>query len=221
MRQILLAGLCLFAMLPVTAAEAPQPPNEFIQTVVDDILNRLEGRREMLANDSLALHALVDEVLNPVFDFRYAARLVLGIHARRATPEQLARFEKAFYDYLVITYAEGLVKFTSDRVKVLPFRGRMDPRRTMAKTEVYRNDGTPVPVDYALHWSKSGWKIYDVVIEGISYVTNYRTDMNTQVSQEGLEAVIERYENQVAEKRTVSTDQGDRESSEEAEANSG
>ena len=230
MRQILLAAICWFAMPQAFAADTftykgktyeAQSPHEFIQAVVDDLLNRLDGRRDMLADDTEALHALVGDVLDPVFDFRYSARLVLGLHARKATPEQLARFEKAFYNFLVITYAEGIVKFTSDRIKVLPFRGKIDPRRTLAKTEVYRNDGTPVPVAYALRYSSSGWKVYDVVIEGISYVTNYRNDLNTQISQEGLEAVIKRFEDNVADKQASAAEHAENESEAQTGADSG
>lgn len=201
MKKLLIMALICMAPVSASAADAPQPPNEFVQAVADDILARLDGRRAELSEDTEALHTLVREVLDPVFDFQYAARLVLGVHGRRATPEQLQRFEKSFYDFLVITYAEGLVKFTSDRIRVLPFRGKMDPRRTLAKTEVFRDDGTPVPVDYALRMTRSGWKVYDVVIEGISYVTNYRNELNTQIGQEGLDAVIQRFEEKVAEKR--------------------
>ncbi|MCG8434769.1 MAG: ABC transporter substrate-binding protein [Gammaproteobacteria bacterium] len=188
--------LCLFGILfsaSIHAAEPP-PPDEFIRTISDALLERLDGQREALKSQPEELRKIIEDVLVPLLDFRYASRLVLGVHARRATPEQLKRFEKAFYEFLIGTYAKGLVNFTGDRVNVLPFRGKLDPRRTVVKTQVFRDDGTPVPVDYSLRWTKQGWKAYDVMVEGISYITNYRNSFNTEINQNGLDAVIERME---------------------------
>ncbi|HWJ05510.1 MAG TPA: ABC transporter substrate-binding protein, partial [Steroidobacteraceae bacterium] len=95
-------------------------------------------------------------------------------------------------------YGDALLEFTSDRMKILPYKG--DPAATSAtvRTEVKRSNGTPVPVNYSLRGTPQGWKAWDVTIEGISYVKNYRTDFGAQADKEGIEAVIKRLETQNA-----------------------
>src|SRR5690606_27058080 len=90
---------------------------------------------------------------------------------------------------------------TEDRLKVMPLRGEPDPRRTIVQTQIARESGQPVPVAFTMRWTDDGWKLFDVIIEGISYVRNYRTDFNSEVQQRGLDALIERLEKGRARKR--------------------
>jgi phospholipid transport system substrate-binding protein len=117
---------------------------------------------------------------------------------------QRQRFVDAFYQSLMANYGNALLDFTSDRLTILPFKG--DPAATSAtvRTEVKRSNGTPVPVNYSLRKTPQGWKAWDVTIEGISYIKNFRTDFGTEIDQKGLDAVIERLETQNA-KPTVET----------------
>jgi phospholipid transport system substrate-binding protein len=192
--------LCAFATVPALAADAPATPGpgpqELMEKVSQDLLKELEGNREALRKDPARLRDLVDRYLLPHFDTEHAARLVLGKHWRAATPEQRKRFVDAFYQSLMANYGDALLEFTDDRVKFLPFRG--DPNATSAtvRTEVKRNDGTPVPVNYSLRRTPAGWKAWDVTIEGISYVKNFRTDFGAEIDQKGLDAVIQRLEAQ-------------------------
>src|SRR5690606_13986778 len=107
----------------------------------------------------------------------------LGTHWRSASEEQRARFKEAFQAFLLNSYAQGLAEFTEDRLKVLPIRGEPDARRTIVQTEVTRENGQSVPVAYTLRWTGEDWRLYDVIIEGISYVRNYRTDFNAEIEQ--------------------------------------
>jgi phospholipid transport system substrate-binding protein len=136
----------------------------------------------------------VDEILLPHFDTDYSARLVLGRHWRSATPEQRQRFIDAFYQSLLRNYGSALAEFTADRLKVLPFRGDLSKGQAIVRTEVRRSNGQMVPVNYTLRATPEGWKAWDVTIEGISYVRNFRNDVGTEVDQTGLPALIERLE---------------------------
>jgi phospholipid transport system substrate-binding protein len=140
---------------------------------------------------------VIDDVFLPHFDIDYASILVLGRHAKEATPEQRERFAKAFYNSITHRYAEGLLNYTKGAVQVLPFSGDLNDKRTVVRTQVVLDDGKRLSVDYAFRKSKSGdWKAYDVIIEGISYVTNYRNQVDAEIRKVGIEKLISNLENQ-------------------------
>ena len=122
------------------------------------------------------------------------AQLVLGRHWRDANDEQRTRFIDAFYGSLLRKYADGVLEFNQDRVEVLPFRGDLSKPRTTVKTMVTLDDGTKVPVNYGMVKRESGWLMFDVTIEGISYVRNFRTELNAEIQATSIDAVIERLE---------------------------
>lgn len=193
-RSIAAGVLLLVLAVPVWAAD--EPP-QIVQRIADQLGETMEARRDELMNDRDALNAVIDDVVLRHFDTDYAALLVLGRYAREATPEQRRRFTRAFYDSLVARYGEALLQYTRGQVKVLPFRGELNERRTTVRTEVTVNDGTRIPVDYAFRNTRAGeWKAFDVVIEGISYVTNYRNQVVAEIGKAGIEAVIARLEQQ-------------------------
>jgi phospholipid transport system substrate-binding protein len=198
-------AMLLFALLaPVAmtgaalAADAvPGPaPQELIETTSRKLLEALDADRELAKKDPTRVRKLVDEILLPYFDTDYSARLVLGKHWRDATPEQQKRFIAAFYQSLLHNYGSALAEFTADRLTVLPFRGDLATGPAIVRTEVKRSNGQRVPVNYTLRATPAGWKAWDVTIEGISYVRNFRNDVGAEVDQKGLKAVIERLENE-------------------------
>ena len=132
----------------------------------------------------------------PHFDTQYAARLVLGRHWTTASAEQRARFVDAFYHSMLRNYGNALVDFTPDRLKVLPYQGSADAANATVRTQVRKNDGTTVAVNYSLRRTPEGWKAWDVVIEGVSYVKSFRDDFGSEIEQTGLDAVIQRLESQ-------------------------
>jgi len=169
-------------------------PQELVENSAKRMLVELDANRPMYAKDPAKLDALVANVLLPNFDSEYAARLVLGQTWRTATPEQRQRFVDAFYHSLLRNYGAALVDFTADRFVILPYRG--DPGATTAtvRTQVKRSTGDSVPVDFTLRKTDAGWKAWDVVIEGISYVKSFRTDFAAEIQQKGLDEVIQRLE---------------------------
>jgi phospholipid transport system substrate-binding protein len=127
---------------------------------------------------------------------QYAARLVLGRHWTTASADQRARFVEAFYHSMLRNYGSALVDFTPDRLKVLPYQGSADAPSATVRTQVRKNDGTTVAVNYSLRRTPEGWKAWDVVIEGVSYVKSFRDDFGSEIAQRGLDAVIHRLEKQ-------------------------
>jgi len=199
MRQFFLS-LIIFALGAGTARAADAiatpglGPQDLMEEVSQELLSDLEGNREALRKDPARLRALVERRVLPHFDSDYAARLVLGKHWRTATEAQRKRFIDAFYGSLMANYGDALLEFTGDRVRFLPFKGDPNANTATVRTEVKRDDGTPVPVNWSLRRTPDGWKAWDVTIEGISYVKNFRTDFGAEIDQKGLDAVIQRLE---------------------------
>ena len=133
-------------------------------------------------------------MLLPNFDVAYAGRLVMGRHWRDASDADRRRFIEAFYAFLVRKYAVGILEFDEGEVDILGSKVASDGKKSVVKTQVYLDSGTPVPVDYSLRLTSRGWKAYDVKIEGVSYVQNYRNQFNTEIRAEGLDGVIQRLE---------------------------
>lgn len=174
--------------------ESPSSPSELVQQTAQGILKDLEANRAAYKQDPSKVATLVDKYLLPHFDSEYAARLVLAQHWRTATPEQRKRFIEAFYHSLITNYGTYLTDFTADRLKVFPSRVEPGADHATVRTEVKRDNGDRVAVNYSLHKTADGWKAYDVNIEGISYVKSYRDDFGSQIQQQGLDAVIARLE---------------------------
>jgi phospholipid transport system substrate-binding protein len=202
MIRIVTAVLLSMLAVGAHAADTPAPaanantltPQALVENSAKKMLVELDANRAMYKGDPKKLDALVGNVLLPNFDTEYSARLVLGQSWRTATPEQRKRFVDAFYHSLLRNYGAALIDFTGDRFVILPYKG--DPGDTTAtvRTEVKRSSGDKVPVNFSLRKTPEGWKAWDVVIEGISYVKSFRTDFASEIQQKGLDDVITRLE---------------------------
>jgi len=194
MHRIVIATalICLALALPNNARAAS--PSEVIQEAVDLLAEGLEGRKEELAADKDALYAFIDGILMPRFDRRFAAGAVLGKHWRKASDEQKERFVEAFYLTLLHRYADGILEFDTNRVEILPYKGDAEKRTTEVKTRVRLDDGSNIPVHYTLVNRDDEWRMFDVKIEGVSYVVNYRKELESEIRSSSLERVIRRLE---------------------------
>ncbi|HNV07385.1 MAG: ABC transporter substrate-binding protein [Dokdonella sp.] len=199
MRQLTagLLGLVLGFSSVSFAHAANLAPDQVVQKIADDLANSIGAHREELKADRDKLIREIDAILLPHFDIEYASLLVLGRNAREATPQQRSRFAKAFYNSIAHRYAEGLLNYTRGNVRVLPFKGELNAKRTIVRTQVILDDGKSVAVDYAFRQAASGeWKAYDVIIEGISYITNYRNQVAAEIQATSLDSLIVRLETQ-------------------------
>jgi phospholipid transport system substrate-binding protein len=203
MRSLLLSLIAALTVAgPARAVDAPAVPGpgpqQLIEKVSQDLLREVDADRAALAKDPKQLRALVDRLLVPNFDADYSAQLVLGKYWRTATANQRQRFVDAFIQSMMRQYGNALLEFTADRLVILPFRGDAVATRATVRTEVKRDNGTPVPVNYSMRATPKGWKAWDVTIEGISYVKNFRTDFGSEIEARGLDAVIQRLETENA-----------------------
>jgi phospholipid transport system substrate-binding protein len=194
-------GLAFALLLAITAAppaRADSPlPDQVVQGIADSLGKAIEGHQDELRADRDRLITMIDGILLPHFDIDYASILVLGQHAREATPAQRSRFARAFYNSIAHRYAEGLLNYTRGRVRVIASKGELNEKRSIVRTEVVLDDGKLLAVDYAFRRTKAGeWKAYDVIIEGISYITNYRNQVSAEIRKAGLDELIVRLETQ-------------------------
>jgi phospholipid transport system substrate-binding protein len=192
-----LAALTLSASVSAQAKTVDNSdPTKLIETSANIMTSELDARRAEFRKDPAKLRALVERTLLPNFDVDHSARLVLGKHWRTATPAQRQRFIDAFYGSLMTNYGDAMLEFTGDRIRVLPSTVAPDATSAVVRTEVKRSNGQKIPVNYSLRKTEQGWKAWDVVIEGISYVKSFREDFGAEIDQKGIDAVIQRLESQ-------------------------
>ena len=193
--------------LAQAAADAPAPasagagiidsdPGLLIESAAQAMLRDLDAHRAEYRREPAKVNALVDAILLPHFDTEYSARLVLGRHWNSTSPEQRQRFVNSFYHSMLNSYGTALLDFTDDRLKVLPYRGDPAASSATVRTLVRKSDGGVVAVNYSLHRTDKGWKAWDVIIEGISYVKSFRDDFGAEIDKDGVEALIARLEKQ-------------------------
>ena len=182
------------AQAPAGATSSSQEqPSDVVQATAQAILKDLEANRDAYHKDPAKVGQLVDKYMLPHFDTEMAAKLVLGLAWRNATPDQRKRFIDAFYHSLVVNYGSALIDFTADRLTVYPSKIESGSDRAVVRTDIKRDNGDRIAVNYSMVKEPSdGWKAYDVSIDGISYVKSYREDFGPQIQQQGLDAVIAR-----------------------------
>lgn len=188
------AALVAAILIAAPTFADPGPPDDIIRSAVAELNEQLEGHKDELEQDKEALYALIDHILLPRFDRKLAAQLVLAKHWRTADEEQRERFIDAFYNSLLQKYADGLLAFDASRIEVIAFRGDTSAKRTLVKTVVTLEDGTKVPVHYDLVNRGDRWLMFNVKVEGISYISNYRTELDAEIRSTSLTRVIERLE---------------------------
>ena len=193
---IRLTILCAALLSTAGVAAADDSPNAVIDSAVTLLSEQLDGRKDELAEDRQALYQIIDGILLPRFDRRFAAQLVLARHWRSASKEQQARFIDAFYQAMLRKYADGILEFDPDMITVMPFRGDLTSKRAKVRSTVDLDDGSKVAVDYELVRRKAGWMVFNVIIEGVSYVRNFRAELDSEIKASSLDAVIARLESE-------------------------
>lgn len=185
-----LAVCGLLAGLAATPAAAQEAPDALVQRVSQDVLATIKADPRLQAGDVARVRELVETKLLAHFDFTRMTMLAMGRNWARATPEQQAQITQEFRTLLVRTYSSSLTQYRDERIELRPLRA--DPAATdvTVRTEVVRSGKQPVQIDYAMARTPQGWKAYDVIIGGISLVTNYREEFNEQIRAGGVDGLL-------------------------------
>ncbi len=173
-------------------AIAIEAPDVLVKRTTEDVLAVVKADADIQAGSRAKIYALAEEAILPNFNFARVSRLVLGKNWTKATPDQRADFQKEFHTLLLRTYATALFKYKDQKIKILPLRMVDGARTASVKTRIIQSGGQPISVNYSLARESDAWKVYDIVIEGVSLVTNYRGQFSQEVRRNGLDSLIQK-----------------------------
>lgn len=186
------AATLLFAALAAVAlpAAAQEAPDALVKRVSSEALATIKSDPQIQAGDVTHIRELIETKLAPHFDIMRMTALAMGKNWRTATPEQQKRLADEFRTLLVRTYSTALNKYRDETIDYKPLRMNPADTEVTVRTQVVRQGGQPVQIDYSMAKTPDGWKAYDVVIGGVSLVTNYRDEFNQQVQSGGIDGLI-------------------------------
>ncbi len=186
-KKFLLLG---FAMLMSAAALAQEAPDALVKRVTNEVLDIVRADKELQSGNARRAIELVDQKVLPHFNFSHMTALAVGKDWRTATPDQQQRLTAEFKTLLVRTYSNALTSYKNQTIRYKNFK--MNPADTdvVVATEIVQPGAQPVRLDYSLEKLDSGWKVYDVVVGGMSLVTNYRDQFGQEVRESGIDGLI-------------------------------
>lgn len=182
--------LLMMVSLGPAHAQATASPDGLIQSVTKELLNVVRTDRGLQRGDVARVNALVDDRVMPVVDFQKMTALTVGIHWRRASAAQQEQLLAAFRELLVFTYADALRQVQDATVQVSPARYAPEDQDVIVRTLVLRTGKEPIQLDYRLHKTADGWKIYDFNVLGLWLVEHYRSQFSQLVGSKGIDGLI-------------------------------
>lgn len=196
MSSLSMAGrlVLLFVLLGSRVAVAAVEPNVMVKETADRILAEVVLHRQELDESPGKIYPLVEHIVLPRFDFARMSRLVLGKHWRRASDSEKQAFTQAFRELLVRTYTTALLNYSGQEIVYLPMRSQPEEDEVTVNTEVSSSGAPAVPIAYRLHREGDSWQVYDVVIDGISLVSNYRTNFASEIRRNKISGLISKLE---------------------------
>jgi len=165
-------------------------PDELVRKTADDVISTIKQDKDIQAGDTNKIYKLAEEKILPNFDFERISRLVLGKAWRKATDKQKTEFKYEFKNLLLRTYAVALSKYKDQKIEYKPLRMKPTDEIVTVKTEIIQSGGQPIDVDYALAKQDDGWLVIDIIIEGVSLVTNYRSQFASEIKKNGMDSLI-------------------------------
>ena len=165
-------------------------PDELVRKTADDVISIIKQDKDIQAGDTNKIYKLAEEKILPNFDFERISRLVLGKAWRKATDKQKTEFKYEFKNLLLRTYAVALSKYKDQKIEYKPLRMKPTDEIVTVKTEIIQSGGQPIDVDYALAKQDDGWLVIDIIIEGVSLVTNYRSQFASEIKKNGMDSLI-------------------------------
>ena len=189
LRRLLLvvAWLAAIVALPACAQEAP---DALVKRVSQEAISIIKTDPKVQAGDQARIRDLIEAKLAPHFDIDRMTALAAGRAYRTATPEQKKRLGEEFKTLLIRTYSTALNQYRDQTLDYKPLRADPNATDVTVRTEVIRPGQTPVEIDYSMTKTPSGWKAYDVIVGGISLVTNYRDEFTREVQAGGIDGLI-------------------------------
>lgn len=203
-RLIALFCTCVALLNPALSAADVVPPDVLVRSVTDEVLAIVRTDKAIQSGNTQRVLELVDVKLLPHFDFTRMTMLAVGRDWTGASPEQRARLTEAFRTLLVRTYANALTRYRDQKIEVKPVRMAEADTRVQIRTQVLQTGAAPLAIEYMLHKTDQAWLVFDVVVEGSSLVTNYRSSFAQEVRAGGMDGLIRSIE---AKNRSLEAEQ--------------
>lgn len=191
MKRLVVACLIMLMSAGFAWSASTQDALKMAEQTSSQMLEALNQNRAQLQQEPHRIYGLVENILLPHFDFETMARWVLGKYWRQADPAQQQQFTQEFRTLLVQTYAKALLEYSNEVIRFLPLQAAQADDVSI-RSEVQPKSGPAIPINYSMHVRGGEWKVYDVVIDGVSLITNYRNSLGGQVRTEGIAGVIQK-----------------------------
>lgn len=190
MLRFLSGILALFISTQTVLADTNTAPDVLARTTTQEVLSLLKADKDIQGGNTKKVYELVEAKILPNFDFNRMTQLAVGKHWSSATAQQKQSLVSEFRNLLVRTYATSLTAFSNQSVDFKPFNMRPTDDDVTVKSEVKQPGGQAIPIDYSMYKTSFGWKVYDVSIDGVSLVTNYRASFSNTIRQSGVDGLI-------------------------------
>lgn len=177
-------------VLGAGVALAQEAPDALVKRVSQDVMATIKSDPKIQAGDQARIKEIIETKLLPNFDFDRITALAMGRNWRQASPEQQKQLVEQFRTLLVRTYSGALSQYRDQTIDFKPLRAEANATDVNVRTEVVRQGQQPVQIDYGLAKTANGWKVYDVIVGGVSLVTNYRDEFNEQIRNGGIDNLI-------------------------------
>ncbi len=188
MKQLIVFLCCVFFQQTAIATESL--PEELIRNASNQVLSRIQSDPGKYQQDPAKLYALVDQIVLPHFDFGTMTDLALGRYKTKISTEQRRLITNEFRILLVRTYGKALLEYSDQKIIYLPIEGSLESGDVTVRTEIEQKGGFPIPLNYSLKQTGQGWKVYDISVDDISLVTNYRSSFSRQIRKNGIDGLI-------------------------------
>lgn len=188
--------MAVFTMFSFSAVQADEhdmtEPQRIVKDASDEMLQALKDNKVKLEENPSAIYALVQDIIMPNFDFGKMSKLALGKNWRKASKTQQERFTEEFQLLLVRTYSTAMLEYADEEIRMLPFHDDLSKKKVKVGMEIIQPGGPSIPMTLSMYLNKADeWKVYDIKIDGISLVTNYRSNFATEIRNDGMEQLID------------------------------
>lgn len=189
------SAIILMVLLPLGAQAADEDIVKLVQDAAEKVLAKFKSREAELKEHPERIYDAVGYLVKPHFDFAAMAQSAMGKHWKKASASQKKKITSEFSELLIRSYGSALLSYSGKPIQYAEPRRSKDGKRVMVSSTVEPNRGKPIDIDYKLHQSGGKWKVYDVIISGITLVTNYRKSFATEISKSGIDGLIKSLHN--------------------------
>ena len=183
-------AFAITAALSGLSVHAQEAPDELVRRSTGEILAAIKGDKDLQAGNAQKIEKLAQEKIIPFFNFVRMTQLAVGRNWRDASDAQKTSLIDGFRTLLLRTYSTSLSQYRNQTIDVKPLKVATTETEVVVKTNVIQPGGQPIPIDYSLEKGKDGWKVFDVLIDGVSLVTNYRSSFNSEIQKSGIDGLI-------------------------------